>query len=97
MPPNPAPHIINRLIEIGLTEAAGMGSGPISWQSISAWQGLTGILLPPWEARLMRTLSLEYLMMGRKAEDENCPAPWFAPATRWEKETEEDRLRLVLG
>ena len=37
MPPNPAPHIIARLIEIGLTESNGMGPSPLSWQAIGAW------------------------------------------------------------
>ncbi|MBB3925040.1 hypothetical protein GGR43_000741 [Sphingobium jiangsuense] len=97
MPPNPAPHIINRLIEIGLTEAAGMGAAPLSWKEIDAWCNRTGIDLPPWEARLIRALSVEYLAMGRKAEDENCPPPWKAPITEREKETELARLRMVLG
>lgn len=97
MPPNPAPQIIARLIEIGLTEAAGMGAGPISWQSIAAWQQVTRVALPPWEARLIRQLSVEYLAEGRKAESENCPAPWRAPVTEREKQAELQRLRMVLG
>lgn len=97
MPPNPAPHIINRLVEIGLTEAAGMGAGPLSWQSITAWQASTAICLTPWEARLIRSLSIEYLAEGRRAESENCPPPWRAEVTRREIETEETRLRMVLG
>jgi len=97
MPPNPAPHIINRLIEIGLTEVAGMSAGPISWQSIAAWQRVTGIDLPAWEARLIRQLSVEYLAEGRKAESENCPPPFRAEVTAREKEAELQRLRMVLG
>ncbi|MCJ8158352.1 hypothetical protein [Sphingomonas sp. LaA6.9] len=97
MPPNSAPHIIGRLVEIGLTEAAGMGAAPLSWQSIHAWQTVTGIRLAPWEARLIRALSVEYLAEGRRAETENCPPPWRAEVTERERETEVDRLRVVLG
>lgn len=97
MPPNPAPHIVDRLVEIGLTEAAGMGAGPLAWQSIAAWQQVTGIHLPPWEARLIRRLSVEYLAEGRRAESENCPPPWRAEVTVAEVQTEVDRLRMVLG
>src|SRR3546814_11565511 len=43
MPPNPATHIIDRLVENGLTEAAGMGAAPLSWQSIGSWSDRTGI------------------------------------------------------
>lgn len=97
MPPNPAPHIINRLVEIGLTEAAGMWAGPLSWLSINEWQRATGINLPPWEARLIRSLSVEYLAEGRRAESENCPPPWRAEVTQREIDTEVARLRMVLG
>lgn len=97
MPPNPAPHIIARLVEIGLTEAAGMGAGPISWQSIHAWQALTGVHLPPWEARLLRSLSLDYVAEGRRAESETCPPPWRSEVTARERETELQRLEMVLG
>ncbi len=97
MPPNPAPHIIDRLIEIGLTEAAGMAAGPLSWQEIDAWCNRTGVDLPPWEARLIRRLSSEYLSESRKAEDENCPPPWRAPVTQRERDVEMERLVMVLG
>ena len=97
MPPNPAPHIIDRLVEIGLTEAAGMGAAPLSWQSILAWQDAVSVALPPWEARLIRKLSVEYLAESRRAESENCPAPWRGEVTQREVETEVDRLRMWLG
>jgi len=97
MPPNPAPHIINRLIEIGLTEAAGMGAAPLSWQTIRAWSEMTGVHLSPWEARLIRSLSLEYLAAGHRAESENCPPPWRTEVTAQEREMEVARLRMVLG
>ncbi|WP_093011186.1 phage tail assembly chaperone [Sphingobium sp. YR768] len=97
MPPNPAPHIITRLVEIGLTEAAGMGAGPISWQSIDAWCNRTAIDLSPWEARLLRSLSVSYVAEGRKAESENCPAPWRHEVTDREKEVEVQRLQMLLG
>jgi hypothetical protein len=97
MPPNPAPHIIDRLIEIGLTEAAGMGAVPVSWREINAWCERTRVDLLPWEARLIRRLSADYLAMSRKAESETCPPPWRAPVTEQERDSELARLRMVLG
>lgn len=97
MPPNPAPHIIERLIEIGLSEAAGMGAVPVSWITIEAWQRVTGTTIAAWEARLIRRLSTDYLTMSRKAESETCPPPWRAPVTEREIETEVQRLEMVLG
>lgn len=97
MPPNPAPHIIDRLVEIGLNEAAGMGVGPISWLSIDAWQRLTATYLSPWEAKLIRALSVEYVAESRRAESETCPPPWRAKVTARERDTELQRLQMVLG
>lgn len=97
LPPNPAPHIVNRLVEIGLTEANGMGMSPLSWREIMEWQRATGVTLDPWEARLIRRLSNEYIAESRRAESENCPAPWHTEVTRREREVELDGLRALLG
>ncbi len=97
MPPNPLPHVVDRLIEIGLTEAAGMGAGPVSWLTIEAWCRLTGIDLPVWEARLIRRLSVEYVAEQRRAESENCPPPWRWQVTEAEKRAANRELESVLG
>jgi len=97
MPTVSAPHILARLVEIGLTEAAGMGSAPLSWQSINAWQQSVRLRLAPWEARLIRKLSVEYLAEGRRAESENCPAPWHSAPTEQDREIELRALQSVLG
>lgn len=97
MPPNPMPHLIARFIEIGITEATGMGPAPLSWREIKAWQWNTAVDLAPWEARLMRSLSLAYIGEAGRAESENCPPPWNAPVTEQERNQEDAMLRLVLG
>jgi hypothetical protein len=97
MPPNPMPHIISRLVEIGLTEPNAGGIGPISWQTIAAWQRMTGVVLPAWEARLLRRLSLAYVTESRIAEEETCPAPFRIEVTQKELEVAEANLRMVLG
>jgi hypothetical protein len=97
LPPNPAPHITDRLIEIGLTEAAGMGVVPISWREIDAWQRQTCVAIEPWEKRLLRRLSAAYLAENRKAEIEHAPPPWRAQVTAHEREIAEAELRSVLG
>src|SRR3546814_10073530 len=93
MPSNPMPHIITRLLEIGIAEAGGMASVPISWGEIGAWQRNTGVRLDQWEARLMRKLSSEYVTECRRAESENCPPPWRAEVTQLERDIAEAKLR----
>lgn len=97
MPPNPMPHIIERFLEMGMVEAAGMGTVALSWSTIAAWSGMTGVRLCPWEARTIRRLSVEYLAEGRRAEDETCPPPWAAPVSRVEIDAERAALERVLG
>jgi hypothetical protein len=97
MPPNPAPHVVHRLVEMGITEANGMGASPLSWREIRAWQESTAVDLAPWEARLMRHLSTAYLAESRRAESENCPPPWRAEVTEREREIEQAKLEMVLG
>lgn len=97
MPPNPASHITGWLVEIGLTEAAGMGAGPLSWREINEWCLGTCLDLAPWERRLLRRLSTEYLAESRRAESENCPPPWHTGPTQASIDTEQARLEAVLG
>ncbi len=97
MPPNPLPHFVDRLIEIGLTEAAGMGTGPVSWLTIDAWCRLTGQTLQAWEIRLIRRMSVEYVAEQRRAESENCPPPWRWQVTETEQQAANRALEMVLG
>ena len=61
LPDNPAPHLTEWFFELGPTVAVGMGEGPIGWQDMFAWSGLTGIELDPWEAQTLRRMSQGYL------------------------------------
>lgn len=97
MPPNPAPHIVNWLIEIGLTEANGMGESPVSWREINEWQAATGVSLSAFEARIIRELSIAYIAEKKRSESENCPPPWRAEITQSDREADEAGLRMVLG
>lgn len=97
MPHNAAPHLIGWLIEIGLTESNGMAATPLSWGEINEWQHSTSVKLAPWESKLIRRLSVEYLAEGRRAESENCPAPFHAEVTQRERDLEQARLEMVLG
>lgn len=97
MPPNPMPHLISRFIEIGMTQSTGMGPAPLSWGELGEWQRLTGVVLHPWEARLLRQLSVTFIGESQKAESENCPAPWHMPVTEREMKLEIALLDRVLG
>lgn len=76
LPWNPLPYIVEFLMEIGPVLPAGMSIGKIEWRDIAAWQDVTGIELEPWEARMIRRLSADYLSEMRRAEKPDAPAPF---------------------
>lgn len=76
LPENPLPYLTEWLMEIGPIVPVGMGTGPIGWRDLAAWQEVTGQRLQPWEATLLRRLSAEFSTAQHRAEAADCPAPW---------------------
>jgi hypothetical protein len=97
MPPLPLPHMVEWWTEIGMTGSNGMSATPLSWTEIAAWQTNTCVTLTPWEARLIRSLSIAYLVQSRLSEAETCPPPWRGEVTEADKAAEVSFLDAVLG
>lgn len=55
---------------------SGMGAVPITNGELSAWQSNKGILLNAWEAKVLRTLSIEYIHQTMLSKEPACPAPY---------------------
>lgn len=72
-------YLVDYLMEAGPVSPGGMGAVPLSWADLVAWSSSTGITLAPWEARMLRRLSAEYLDQSRKAEKLDCPSPAHKP------------------
>lgn len=75
-PRNPAPYLIDWLLEVGPTAAGAMGESFIGWQDLAAWSQITGIEPDPWEARTLRRLSMAYLHQQLAARKPNCAPPY---------------------
>ncbi len=92
-------YLIAYLFEFGPTTPAGMGSAPIGAIEIAAWQDLLGIEFQPWEARLLRRLSNEYLAESHAATKRDCPPPFGdSPALKFARDHEAMRnLDVFLG
>jgi len=74
MPPLKAgDYLIGYLWEIGPTMS---GGGPVTHMELRAWMDLTGTRLQPLEVRMIRRLSVEYLVESRRAEKAHCRPPW---------------------
>lgn len=80
LPENPLPYITAWLMEAGPVSANGMGSAPLDWREIAAWQDLTGADLTAWEARTLRRLSRDFHDQMHKAKEPTCPPPFTTAA-----------------
>lgn len=67
-------YLLGYLFEIGPT----LDSGPLTQAELRAWQLNVGIVLEPWEIRVLRRLSCDYVASSHAAIDRNAPAPWGA-------------------
>ncbi len=88
-------YLVSYLLEIGPTQAGGMGSAPIGHESIRAWQDNIGIELEPWECRFLRRLSREYLAESHRAEKLGAQAPFLAEGMRPEVTKVQDAIRAL--
>lgn len=63
-------------MEAGPTSPTSMGAVPLTWDEMGAWERRFGIELSPWESRLLRRLSYEYLKESHRAEKHDAAPPW---------------------
>ena len=96
--PGPAGYLAGWLFEAGPVSAAGMGPAPLSWPDLQAWAQATATPLRPWEARLLRQASGEYLSELQAAEAPDRPAPWTQTLPTAERRAAvSDRLGAFFG
>ncbi len=89
-------YLVDYLMDAGPGSVAGMGMAPITWQDLAAWQQQIGISLAPWESKMLRRLSGEYLAQARKSEQADCPSPTYVPLTEEVREAVANRLGNAL-
>ena len=81
-PDNPAEYLTTWLFEIGPSVSGGMGEAPLDWSHIRAWQETMGVELLPWEARIIRRLSGDFVAQRAKSRKPDCPAPYTGDASK---------------
>lgn len=69
-------HFVEYLMEAGPTSHAGMGETALRWIDLECWQRGSGVSLQPWECRLLRKLSNDYLTERHRATAFDAPPPW---------------------
>lgn len=73
-------YLLSALFEAGPTSTDGMGRGALKWSDLMAWQQATGIELRPWELRIVRRLSGDYLAELVAAEKPSRLCPYAGKA-----------------
>jgi hypothetical protein len=68
--------LIEYLLDAGPVSGGSNGAAALSWGELQAWQAGSGVSLPPWQLRLLRRLSAEYLSESFRAEAHDAPPPW---------------------
>lgn len=98
MPPVPAEvrHLLEQFLEVGPAMHTAMGTAPLSFAELGAWQRATAIELLPWEARLLRRLSAEYVAQYSASDSPDAPAPWSGADER-AREDVSQRVRSIFG
>lgn len=99
MPPVPIDgrYLIEQFHEVGPASHGAMGGLlPVTFAEMEAWQQATAVELLPWEARLLRRLSCEYVAQYAASDAPECPAPWTSGNER-AREDVSRRVRLIFG
>lgn len=64
------------LFEAGPASTAGQGQITLTWADLEYWQIGIGVRYAPWQLRLLRRLSAEYLIELHRAEAPDALPPW---------------------
>jgi hypothetical protein len=94
--PEEAAYLVGALMEAGPTSAAGMGEVPLTWADLLAYQQGTAQHFQPWELRLIRRLSGEYLSESIRAKARDARAPWVTEVTAEQRSEVAQQMRDAL-
>lgn len=70
-------YLVGHFLECGPTMPTGMGPAPLSHGEIRAFQLNRGIRLSPWEAQVIRRLSLDWIAESKRAEEPTAKPPYY--------------------
>lgn len=68
--------LIDWLWEAGPTSPGGMGAAAVTWGELREWADSTGIDPLPWQLRIMRRLSQDFVNESHAATKADAKEPW---------------------
>jgi hypothetical protein len=88
--------LVDILFEVGPTSTGGMSVTQLSWADLGAWENQTGYPLQPWQSRLLRNLSAEFLSESHRATDPVAHPPWHVDMTPERRAAVAKHIRALL-
>ena len=62
-------YLIQAFEDLGRCTVIGMSLAPVGWTEIQSYSEATGELTEPWEKRLVRAMSLEFVKWTKRGQD----------------------------
>ncbi len=76
MPPCHVKYLVDYLFDAGPTIMTGTGQVPLTHSEIKYWLHNAGITLSPWECKMIRMSSIEYLNQFKLSSKHSVSAPF---------------------
>lgn len=93
LPPQRCPYLLDWFMQSGPAQSGGMGAAPLSAAELAAWAGGHGVVLQPWEFRVLQRASRAYC--GELADPGDWP-PYGDPDGLYDDDVVADRLAAGL-
>lgn len=72
-------HLVGYLMEVGPVSSNGMGTVPVSFAELRAWQAVCEHSMSAWDFQTLHAMSVAYMRECGTADSPNAPPPWIAP------------------
>lgn len=95
--PGPAGYLLEVFFDLGPFLQSPMGSVPIGYEQLVAWQFIHGVRLNPWEGKTLCGLSNIYLGAIDAAKDPGAPRPGSVDESPEQAEERRERVSSGLG
>jgi hypothetical protein len=92
-----AAYLVDYWKDVGSVTQGGYSPSPLSAMEIQAWQQMAGIVLGPWEFRVLRDMSRAYLGYLHEAEEFECPAPFGDYSKQFNRDHIAKQAKRVFG
>lgn len=90
-------YIVDLLMEIGPAHEGMAGPVPITYRDLAAYEGVTGVPLDGFEARILRVLSIAWCAGINESRAHNAPPPYIAAPTEASRARVAQRLKAAFG